>query len=500
VRPYGSMLPMTTTSRKPILAVLVAFVLALVACEQRTPILVYVTPTPLPQIGSVVVSPTPTNTPIPTIGPPPSATPTTETEAQVVRPPATIPPGATIVGPVIGPDYTLPPTSTPRPTETPTEGPSPTGEPPLPTSVEPTPVPPGTPLPGLDPSRMGIQLESNLSQEDWQEAVGRRVDEDLGFHWVKVQVPWNALQPNGPDEYGEPFQRFEQYVQYADREGLNILLSVAKAPPWARSVHIEDGPPDDPQQLANFLRFLLDKLPFVDAIEIWNEPNLRREWQGTLSFNGAGYMRLFGPAYQAIKEVAPDVKVVTAGLAPTGDHADSRDDRAYLREMYNAGLAQYPDIAVGVHPYGWANPPDATCCGSRGWDDDPHFFFNDTLRDYRQMMEAFGHGELELWPTEFGWATWEGFPGEPPEPWMGWIDKWDQGNYILRAFQIGQERPGIGPMFLWNLNFAVLGNLVEARDERAGYSLVVPLNPAERPAYWMLYDAVRPDVQLDRYD
>lgn len=490
-----------TTSRRLIFAVLITTLLALVACEQRAPILVYVTPTPQPQIGAVDAATTSTlaPTPIPTIGPPPSDTPTQAAEAQIVRP-ATIPAHATIVGPIIGPDYTLPPTSTQRPTMTPTEGPSPTGAPATETPVEATPVAPGTPLPGLDPARMGIQLESNLTQEDWQDAVGRRVDDDLAFQWVKVQVPWDVLQPNGPDEFGETFQRFEQYVQYADREGLNILLSVARAPAWARSVHDEAGPPDDPQQLANFLRFLLGKLSFVDAVEIWNEPNLRREWQGTLPFNGAGYMRLFGPAYQAVKETAPNTRIVTAGLAPTGNNPGSRDDRAYLREMYDAGLGQYSDVAVGVHPYGWANPPDATCCGTRGWDDDPHFFFLDTLRDYRQMMESHGHGSAELWPTEFGWPTWEGFGVEPPEEWMKWLSKWDQGNYILRAFQIGQEQPGIGPMFLWNLNFAVLGNLVENGDERAGYSLVVPLQPMERPAYWMLYDAVRPDVQLPKYD
>jgi hypothetical protein len=175
-------------------------------------------------------------------------------------------------------------------------------------------------------------------------------------------------------------------------------------------------------------------------------------------------------------------------------------------------LGNYQDIAIGIHPYGWANTPDATCCGTEGWDDDPHFFFADTVRDYRQMMEANGQSALQLWVTEFGWATWEGFPGQPPvgSEWMLNNTKWDQANYTIRAFQIGQETPYFGPMFLWNLNFATLDGLIENNDERIAYSIVLPgengmidnnsSSRTERPLYWMIYDAVRPDVQLDRYD
>ncbi len=35
----------------------------------------------------------------------------------------------------------------------------------------------------------------------------------------------------------------------------------------------------------------------------------------------------------------PHIPIITAGLAPTVDTEESRDDRAYLQELYNAGLA-----------------------------------------------------------------------------------------------------------------------------------------------------------------
>ncbi|MCA9896497.1 MAG: cellulase family glycosylhydrolase, partial [Anaerolineae bacterium] len=190
----------------------------------------------------------------------------------------------------------------------------------------------------------------------------------LGLKWVKVQLPWRDMQPNGPDERdNEFFRRIEQHLEDANNRGMNMLVSVVKAPTWARSVQAEDGPPDDPNALARFITIIFEEFnaglnremvgEYIDAIEIWNEPNLQREWQGTLPFNGAGYMQLFGPAYQAVRAYSPTITVVTAGLAPTSTQSFSVDDRDFLRQMYNAGLAQYGDVVVGVHPYGWGNAP-----------------------------------------------------------------------------------------------------------------------------------------------
>ncbi len=414
-------------------------------------------------------------------------------------------PAITLRGPVIGPGYE-PPTLTPMVTNTP--DPAVTV---APGTVAATPQTTAA-LPNLDPNRMGIQIDSNLEQADWDNVM-YRLGEHLGVKWIKLQIPWEDMQPNGPDDISPFFQRVQLYIEDADRRQFNILLSVVKAPNWARANVQEDGPPDDPQAFANFLSLLLRQVGgSIDAVEIWNEPNLIREWRGNLPFSGAGYMQLFAPAYQAVRAYSPSLGIVTAGLAPTGNTDGSVDDREYLRQMYAAGLSNYPDISVGVHPYSWGNAPDATCCGTRGWDDDPHFFFADNLRDYRQIMTENNHASVPMWGTEFGWATWDGFPSARPasEGWMDFNDRWAQGNYTIRAFEIAQSRGDIGIMFLWNLNFATLLGMIENGDERAAYSIVVPgtacqVNPqstdtTERPLYWMLYDAVRPEVNLPTYD
>ena len=200
-------------------------------------------------------------------------------------------------------------------------------------------------------------------------------------------------------------------------------------------------------------------------------------------------MQLFAPAYQAVRAYSPDIAIVTAGLAPAGENPTlgSRNDRTFLREMYAAGLGNYNDVHIGAHPYGWGNPPDTRCCDpieGRAWDDQPQFFFLDTLDDYHEIMVANGHGDKTIWVTEFGWATWSGIPTQAPDEWMLYNTPDQQREYTLRAFEIAQSLNYVGPMFLWNLNFAN-ATLVERSDEKVGYSLLVPDLPP-RPLYMAL--------------
>jgi polysaccharide biosynthesis protein PslG len=455
--------------------------LLLTSCRKPTPVRIVISATPHPPTATTEATmiPTvelaqPTDTAVL-----PSATPTTI--------PSTTPTEAGdggFFGPLVGRDYTPPPTSTPRII--------PSATPQLPTAVPQTPI--TTPLvdvPALDSDRMGIQLYYNVDIDTWWQLVTIRT-RATGVGWIKVQANWEFLQPNRPDEFETTFRLFQSHVQRAHNEGFNVLISVVKAPDWARGTADADGPPSDPQLLANFITFLLAQIgEQTSAIEIWNEPNLQREWVGNLPFNGSGYMQLFRPAYDAVRAFNPTMPIITAGLAPTGTNAalGSIDDRSYLQQMFDAGLRDYddPNLAIGIHPYSWGNPPDARCCNNvpnRGWDDDPRFFFMNTIEDYRDIMERNGWSDRQMWATEFGWATWAGIDSEPPDGWMVYNTPEQQAEYTLRAFEIGQAREYMGPMFLWNLNFAN-DTLLEERNEMVGYSLFVPGLPF-RP----LYDAL----------
>lgn len=429
-----------------------------------------------------------TNTPAATL----TSTPT-PTHAITVTVSPTAVPGAPF-GAIVGPDYTLAPTEvrplpSAIPTAMPTAGPSP------------------TPGPGLIRDLIGVQIHANVNNSDYETLLNHT--RSLGMTWIKFQFNWSLLE-SAPGQYTEHFYMLRLYVQRAHQQGFKVMVSVAKAPGWSRraspdSILREDAPPDDPQALANFIGGILSQIgtdvtgrPYISAIEIWNEPNLRREWYGH-PLTGGEYMRYFAPAYTAVRAFSPAVTVITAAPAPTGDSPESTNDRTWLQQLYNAGLARYgADIVVGIHPYGWANAPEARCCPnpSRGWDDQPQFFFLDTVEDYRRIMVANGHATAQMWGTELGWATFDGLANSqgqrPPDPsgqpFYGFINQWQQADYLLRALLLAQERPYLGPMIVWNLNFATIPGQVDRSDPQTGYGLL-DANGQPRAAYNTLKDA-----------
>jgi hypothetical protein len=379
----------------------------------------------------------------------------------------------------------------------------------IPLTPTPEPSPTFPPLPTLRSAVMGIQAYANVEVERWWGLVDRA--QFMGFKWMKMQLSWTELEPS-KGNYTQQFGVQRENLLYAGRRGFKNLISIVNAPDWARPANARgklNGPPADPKDLVDFVNAVLDQFgtQYINAIEIWNEPNLEREWTGA-PINGAAYRRYFDAAYRAIRARSGQIVIITAGPAPGGSY----DDRIWLQELYRAGLpVQDPNLAIGVHPYSWANPPDARCCpaASQGWDNNRVFFFQDTLADYRDIMLRNNHAQGKLWATEFGWSSFENLhavshitgpqaipPDNPDLGWMSRLSEVQQAEYIIRAFQLAQAPPFsdfMGPMFLWNLNFASLPGFVEtgkpSRPE-AGFS-VLDSDWATRRIYLLLQAAPR---------
>jgi hypothetical protein len=450
------------------------------------------TPGSAATFGAVIDASPPPPTPTPSLIPP--------TPVQG-SPTATSPFGA-----VVDPNYTPPPTYTPMPSPT-----FPSGTLPPPSTL----VPIGTGE-ALHADLMGIQIHGFLTDNEFSAMLDRAAE--LGVGWVKFQLAWELYEP-AQGQFNDFYRAKVLNVQRASIRGFKTLISVAKAPNWARPPEVRDvesGPPSNPQHLADFIAaFVRDTKPeFIDAIEIWNEPNLIREWRGS-TISGADYMRYFRPAYEAIlreqraqpSTLKPNhrIMVITAGPAPTITLPDgsTMGDREWLQELYNNGLATLStdgDIGVGAHSFGWANPPEARCCqatsGVSGWYEHPSFYFRETLDAYRQIMVRNGHGAARLWVTEFGWATYDGLRRSDGTPasadasvgWQTLINQEQQAAYIVRAFRLAQSAPYnefVAPMMLWNLNFTLIPGMVDNSREEAGFALLDSQgNP--RPAFLAL--------------
>ncbi|NOG48579.1 MAG: hypothetical protein HND48_03355 [Chloroflexi bacterium] len=203
----------------------------------------------------------------------------------------------------------------------------------------------------LNSRLMGVQVNWYVPADQWRQVLD--LAGPMGVGWIKLQADWGLMQSE-PGQLSEGFQSFAASVRDARARGYRVLISIAKAPSWARSSSTgQAGPPDDPRDLGRFITLMLEQIGTeVDAIEVWNEPNVHREWDTrALEFSGAGYMELFDAAYRAIRAYSSRITIITAGLSPTSTTEGSINDRRFLREMYEAGLGDYDDIAIGVHPY-----------------------------------------------------------------------------------------------------------------------------------------------------
>ncbi|MEP6984596.1 MAG: FHA domain-containing protein, partial [Chloroflexota bacterium] len=129
--------------------------------------------------------------------------------------------------------------------------------------------------------QMGVQLDWNVDDAGWNNLMS--ASKSLNVGWIKLQASWKALEPSR-DQLGGEFAKLQDHVNAARKNGYRVMLSIAKAPDWARSTTQADGPPDNPADLAKFISLMLAQIgPNISAIEVWNEPNLKREWTGSLA-------------------------------------------------------------------------------------------------------------------------------------------------------------------------------------------------------------------------
>jgi hypothetical protein len=314
--------------------------------------------------------------------------------------------------------------------------------------------------------------------------------QELGVTWIKHEISWAALEATQGTIDWAPLDAIVTDVR---NRGFFLLLSVRNAPDWARTTTEGDGPPDDYEDFAAFIGAVAERYEGQGiAYEIWSEQNLQRVWSGA-TLSAADYVEMLGLAYDAIHDTDSTAIVVSGAPAPTGwnDGVTAIDDRVYLTQMYDAGLAQYAD-AVGVHPYGWANPPEATCCVAATEDIFTHyghasFYFRNTLEDYRSIMTSHGDSGTKLWPTAMGWASSESIAETVPEgyEYLTYTSEAEQATYITDAFEFAQGLGYVGPTFLSDLNFCP----ASGGQESQCFSSLVLGDWSHRPAYEALQEA-----------
>ncbi len=258
----------------------------------------------------------------------------------------------------------------------------------------------------------------------WRAEVAQRDLELIryaGFRWVKQDFSWREIEGLGKG-------RFDWVDHRPDRRPGREAEPAPDRPPGQRAdVGQRPGLPQRRQgdhEPAQELSGLSPTFAYavaarykgrIAAYQIWNEPNLAREWGGQAP-SPADYTRLLKTGFEAIKRGDEAAYVITAGMAPTTRNDKvAMPDTAFVKQMYAAGAKPYFGF-LGAHGAGFKAPPemdpaevstnadyynkgDVNCPGPAC-----RIYCFRHVEDLRQIMVDNGDQKKKVVVLEFGWT------------------------------------------------------------------------------------------------
>ncbi|MDX2160459.1 MAG: hypothetical protein SF162_03945 [bacterium] len=270
--------------------------------------------------------------------------------------------------------------------------------------------------------------------------------------WVKKQFRY---------QLGQDPSAAAGLIQSARSNGFRILLGIVGSPS-------ELG--------ANYDSYINSYAQFVagvaaqgaDAIEVWNEPNIDREWPAG-QINGANYTRLLAASFNAIKSANPNTIVISGAPAPTGFFGSAGcgtggcNDDVFMQQMAAAGAASYMDC-VGLHYNEGIVAPSQTGGDPRG--SYPTYFFQSMLaRGYNPFSKP-------VCFTELGYLSPEGFNDPLPSSfaWAQNTSVAEHAAWLAEAASLAAQSGRVRMMIVWNVDFP----FYTATDPMGGYGMNRP--------------------------
>ena len=271
---------------------------------------------------------------------------------------------------------------------------------------------------------------------------------EMGFTWVKQGFGWRDIE----GEKGKfDWSHTDHIVYTANKYGdIDIMARVDHQPEWARQGCSLQGPPANMKDYTDFLTALATRYKGrIRAYEIWNEPNLAREWCDQRP-DPKQYAAMLKAAYAAIKAADPDAMVISAGLSPTGTNDQTAmPDDVYLDGLYQAmgGKSDgYFDV-LGVHAPGYHAAPEVSpeeAAADKAKYGGERFFTFRRVEDLRKIMEKYGDTAKQVAVLEMGWTSDE---VNPSYKWHA-VSEEQKADYLVRAYQYAKKNwaPWIGLM------------------------------------------------------
>jgi len=271
-----------------------------------------------------------------------------------------------------------------------------------------------------------------------------------GMTWVKKQLPIGAGVGKGVE-----------FINAAHSNGFKILLGVV-GDKNALGADFDGYT----AQVSQFMAELA--AAGADAIEVWNEPNLDREWPNG-QINGANYTQMLASAYNAIKAANPNTLVISGAPAPTGFAGAAGcipelcNDDVFMQQMANAGAANYMDC-VGLHYNEGIVSPSTVSGDPRG--EYPTYYFGSMLNRGYSLF-----GGKKVCFTELGYLSGEGMgaPIPPAFAWAGNVTLGQHAAWVAEAAAASAQSGNVAIMIVWNVNFSRWDS-----DPMGGYAMLRP--------------------------
>jgi hypothetical protein len=264
-----------------------------------------------------------------------------------------------------------------------------------------------------------------------------------GMNWAKVQVHYRG------DASG--------IIAAAHARGFKIQLSALGSPDMVTKGGFE-------QDFANWVAELA--AAGADSIEVWNEPNIDREWQvGHIS--PQAYTNLLCTAYSAIKAANSGTMVISAAPSPTGYFGgcspNGCDDAPWMAGLRDAGAVNCMDY-IGAHHNAGATSPSARSGHPAGTHHSWYF-----LPQTELYYNTFG-GARKLFYTEMGYASQEGVPTF--SDWFAWArgtNNAQQAAWLAEAVQLSVNTGTVRCIIVWNIDYVRYDY-----DPQDGYAIIRP--------------------------
>ena len=243
---------------------------------------------------------------------------------------------------------------------------------------------------------MGVCTHSSA---DYENGKIINVAKETGVTWIRDEVYWNDVESIKGEQKTIPQSKLD-YIKNVNEQGINMLLILD----YGNKNYVDGDsnnvmPTTDNEEYYNawldYVTFMVTNVgEYVDAYEIWNEPDIAGF--NTTGVEGTGYAQLYLDSKSIIDKLDPSAEVVAGALAgglATDTYKYAKDFFAYLDEK---GTVDDLLDAFSLHSY--AYEPEYSYAKELG------------IPSYEALFDQYSFTG-ELWLTEVGRSTYSGSDG-----------------------------------------------------------------------------------------